>query len=207
MTPQERAQALASIIGISTSEWKGNCMSIATKAVESGFVEGFPRYGMYFGEVSPDSYFASRNTLGCCRHGWVALKGGGVFDPTRWVFEAVEPYIYEGPAGMDYDYGMARFRMMFRPHGNRRCPRFVEGANCHRLPDDPLLAMFIRAVCDLEDGVDSLTVEQVFWLANRIPAELGSNTLQVFSWIESIGHRAFIPIDFQPDKMLAAGIC
>lgn len=40
--------------------------------------------------------FYTRSKAGFCRHGWVELEDGCVLDPTRWVFEHVEPYIYVG---------------------------------------------------------------------------------------------------------------
>jgi hypothetical protein len=198
MTPQQqRAMALAEKIGVPTKIWPGKCYTIASAALDSGFITGTLCYGMYAGKVANGSYFDGHTINGFCRHGWVQREDGSIFDPTRWVFEDVQPYIYEGAAGRDYDYGMERFKMMFDRSIRIPCPAFEPDTPTYDLPDNNYLALFIKAVCGIPTGSTKMSRNQAFWLANRLPRQLGSNTSQVFEWLVCQGLKAYIPIDFQ----------
>jgi hypothetical protein len=85
-------------IGIPAEEWKGRCFEIATKMVKAGLVEGEPIYGHWVGPISRSSHFAERRNTGFTNHGWVLVNEEKqlVVDPTRWVFEARNPYIFIG---------------------------------------------------------------------------------------------------------------
>lgn len=76
--------------------WPGNCYAIACAVAKAKLVDGEAVYGHWTGDVHPKSMFYARSRAGFCRHGWVQLSDGRVFDATRWVFENVPPYIYIG---------------------------------------------------------------------------------------------------------------
>jgi len=78
------------------SAWLARCYEISCKIVEAKLVDGDAVYGHWVGNVAPGSHFAGRTSTGFVRHGWILLKDGRVLDPTRWVFEDVEPYLYVG---------------------------------------------------------------------------------------------------------------
>jgi hypothetical protein len=84
-------------LGEKAKTWVARCYEISCRIVAAGLVDGTAVYGHWVGDVSPQSYFASRSrSLPFVNHGWIVLNNGRVLDPTRWVFEAVPPYIYVG---------------------------------------------------------------------------------------------------------------
>lgn len=97
------AQAVADAIQVPLHEWPGNCYAIACAVLKSGMVRGRATYGHYYGYISPLSIpFGGRKWS---RHGWITRRKT-IVDPTRWVFEAVKPYIYVGPVN-DADYDLS----------------------------------------------------------------------------------------------------
>lgn len=83
-------------LGEKAETWAGRCYEIASRIVKAGLVDGEAVYGHWIGRVHPRSYFGKRANLPFVAHGWVLLKDGRVLDPTRWAFEAVEPYLFVG---------------------------------------------------------------------------------------------------------------
>lgn len=85
--------------GIAVDDWPGNCYAIAVALVESGLLpDRFEAvYGHWTGPISSRSRFADRRALGFTGHGWALDPDSGtVVDPTRWVFEHADPYIFVG---------------------------------------------------------------------------------------------------------------
>ena len=95
-------------------KWPGNCYGIAQAMVEAKVVRGKAIYGHYHGYINSKSIFAGRPFT---HHGWISCPRGGVLvDPTRWVFECAQPYIYLGTtADPDYDAGGNWLRMQMLP--------------------------------------------------------------------------------------------
>lgn len=83
-------------IGEKAQAWVARCYEISCAIVKAGLVDGDAVYGHWIGPVSPKSHFARARGLPFVPHGWILLKDGRVLDPTRWVFENVEPYLYVG---------------------------------------------------------------------------------------------------------------
>lgn len=84
-------------IGEPANAWAGRCYEISCKIVKAGLIDGGEAvYGHWVGPVHPESRFANRRGLPFVLHGWIQLEDGCVIDPTRWVFEHVEPYLYVG---------------------------------------------------------------------------------------------------------------
>lgn len=107
------------VIGQRASKWKGNCYGIAGALVAKKLVEGVAVYGLYHGHIAKTSMFAGQPFA---RHGWVLAPDGTVIDPTRWVFEDVEPYIFEGhprshpPACLDFEVSDDEFTCVHCGH-------------------------------------------------------------------------------------------
>lgn len=184
------------VIGKTAEEWKGNCYAVASACLERGVVEGSLRYGLYTGPVSPASMFHKEGGRPFFRHGWVALPGGMVWDPTRWVFEAARPYVFVGPAE-DYDFAMAGLKRHLL--GNRPCPEPKPGERELRLPDSPLLASMIVSLCGLDS--EKVGVGQLFWLSNLSPGSMGGQARNFYRWLEKEGLLGFVPIDYQRSEM------
>lgn len=87
-------EAIAQAIDFPLDDWAGNCFAVACQINERLGLGFKPQYGHFRGWVSPLSMFTSRErALGWCNHGWPVTGAGVVVDPTRFVFEAKEPYI------------------------------------------------------------------------------------------------------------------
>ena len=89
-------EEVAKAINLFPEDWKGKCMQIASAMVEKGLVEGVVVYGHWIGPFASGTIFSDRAKMGFTHHGWVSTPGNKVIDPTRWVFENVEPYIFQG---------------------------------------------------------------------------------------------------------------
>lgn len=81
-------------IDLKAEDWHGNCYAVSIAILRAGLVEGVPRYGHYYGPVSPNGFWKSRVKQPFMRHGWIELNDGRVFDATRWSFENKPPYLH-----------------------------------------------------------------------------------------------------------------
>jgi len=180
------AQQVAKAIKIPVKKWPGRCHEIACAMLKAGLVEGKDRYGHYFGPIADDcEKFGGRAFT---HHGWIE-SGDKIIDPTRWVFENVDPYIYIGPKDdPDYDFGGNRLRkMMMKP-----CPPFDKAHKVYKLPDH------LKAYCQLMIGTDRDEVSgaQAMWLANLPLDILDDRAEPLFRWIaEGVGLPGLIPMD------------
>ena len=99
-TKMKSAQAVAEAIGCPIENWPGQCYGIASALLRHSIVTDETaelRYGHWTGPVSEDCSVESFKSGPFQRHGWVAILGDDesrIIDPTRWVFEGRDPYIY-----------------------------------------------------------------------------------------------------------------
>ncbi len=182
-------------IGIPAKDWEGNCYGVACLILKHKLVQGSPVYGLYLGEINPDGYWESRSGSPAVHHGWIDLKDGGILDPTRWSFEAVNPYLfYSRDASLEeYD----AWGMKTRQYNRRPPPAIQPGEKMVSLklskPDSALvLSLFGERKTPAKIA---LSISQLFWLANLSPLDLGSSAERIFDAIEKVGHKSFIPID------------
>lgn len=180
------------VIGLAPSLWAGQCYGIALAVVETGLVDGRARYGHWLGPVAPGTLFSRRPLV---PHGWIEKAAGIVVDPTRWVFEDVSPYIYEGPND-HYDVVGNAWRMANLtppPHWNDAEPQ-----RHYPLPRDAAahVALLLRYP-DLVSSAASarLSLGQRFWLLNLAPVLLEPHTRAIFQAAVTVGDAALIPID------------
>jgi hypothetical protein len=174
--------------GEDARDWAGFCYAIACAIVEKGLVDGIAVYGHWLGPINEKSNFAHMRNLGFCRHGWVVRGDGTIVDPTRWVFEAVEPYVYEGPSNGLYDEGWNELRRTMCGY----CPD----------PDQSSKVFELKLSLDAARVVTNLTmrdrglvdVKQLSWLANVPYDMLMPYTAEIFLAIEKVA-PAFVPID------------
>lgn len=170
-----------------TAAWPGNCHAVSCALLSCGLIEGTARYGHYYGPVSPGGPFSA--TAPFHRHGWIELPGGEeVVDPTRWVFQRAEPYLYLGPYDSSYDPGMQRLKSaMLRPPPGVSPGEAVVALDLTIPASDHLEAMVGR-------GRD-LSLGQVFWVANLPLYMLGKHAAEVYAAIGKAGHKALVPCD------------
>ena len=177
--------AVAGAIGIPVCRWPGNCHLIACKMLEHKLVRGKSRYGHYHGFIHPDSKFGGRQFT---HHGWIERRTT-IVDPTRWVFECAEPYIYVGPKDDDdYDFGGNRLRqMMLKPP-----PPFNAKYKIYTVPKP--LRLFVATMLGRTEP--EICAPQVMWLANLPLNYLEDKATPLFEWIaDDVGIPGFIPID------------
>lgn len=174
---------VARAIKVPIKQWPGNCYAIACKMVAADLVVGAPVYGLWVGWIATDCLFAGRPFT---HHGWIETVDG-VVDPTRWVFEGVTPYIYDGLIDDNYDKGGDRVRSAMR------------GPFPAAKPGE-YLAPVPQAVRDVVEPFaevpQAIAVPQACWLAGLPLSWLGDDGAHtLFTWIVKTGWGAMIPID------------
>src|SRR5262245_4545237 len=97
-------------VGEPAEDWEARCYEIACHAANIIGPEATAVYGHWLGPVSREGYWAQRAGHPFIPHGWVLLRDGRVLDPTRWSFEAVQPYLFLSVPGPEYDEGGNKMR-------------------------------------------------------------------------------------------------
>jgi len=176
---------IGKIIGIPISEWPGKCHEIADLLLKHKIVDGRLQYGMYCGPISNKSIFAGRVMA---HHGWIRNKGT-IIDPTRWVFENKEPYIYFVHASHeDYDFGGNRLRMQTMIP----CPPFNPKEKVYTL-EDPNVSQFLMTLLNNKD--EKISVTQLHWIADLDPKILSNFAKDIYQFLKDNELGACVPID------------
>lgn len=130
MTKIPTLKACEKTLGEKAETWIARCYEISCRIVEAGLVKGEAVYGHWLGPVHHRSHFAERSkSLPFIQHGWIRLEDGTVLDPTRWVFEARKPYLYEGVEPDDFSVDRCEDCEMLEEehvvlHDNGSCEEF-----------------------------------------------------------------------------------
>jgi hypothetical protein len=193
--------------GIPISNWPGSCYAVAEAIVRRELVPGELCYGIWLGFIHSDSLFAGRPFS---HHAWIE-DGDTVIDPTRWVFECKEPYLFTGAVERhEYDRGGNVLREAFRTPCPPNDPddtqydliSFVSEGDKPGLSDAPAIVVstlvYPETVIDGDlDGcaLKPLSKWQVFWVANTPLDLLGAYAAEIYQWICDIGLKAAIPLD------------
>lgn len=182
-------------IGIPAKKWSKRCYEISCAILNSGIIDGLAVYGHYNGLVVEGSPFYKKTFI---RHGWIVTPDGKIIDPTRWVFECVEPYIFVAKESHpDYDRGGEAFRNFFQSVVPIPVPEFnPESKVIFELEDEEYKLLF-SAILGLDDVCDRVCVEQFFWAANRPLGTLKDMAKPLYIWLEEKGYSGFIPIDYR----------
>lgn len=175
-------------IGVPIEKWAGNCHGIASDFLAAGLPNAFETgrlvRGHWRGKVAAGTLFDHGSDF--VPHSWISLGPHIVCDPTRFVFEGVDPYVYIGP---DTHYDPAGQMLRLEHYAARPCPPAG--------PDEPLykiqIDMDVARALDLSST--SLTKKQIFWIANLPLAVLGTAAKDVLGAIAKAGFKAFIPVD------------
>lgn len=182
-------QKIEKVLGIKAERWKGKCHLIATQLVEKGLIKGRAVYGHWLGPISRKSFFKTRRSLPFIHHGWIVTKDGKIIDPTRWVFEAVKPYIYFGKNDY-YDEGGDKFRKAME----RPCPAYnKKSKHLSFFIKDTEASNYVLEI--LDTTADKVTLDHAAWLGNLSIITLGKFAKDVYQWLNSIGLKAIVPID------------
>jgi len=187
MSAKEVATAIGVPIHGPGEDWEGNCHGIALAMLEAGLVpDGKLQYGLWWGRIAPGSVFEGRPFT---HHGWIKRADGTIVDPTRWVFEGAEPYVWEGRNSGEYDFGGNRLKSMTIGQPPAYAPgRDVSLVLCTDTQG------FVRTLLNNSD--DRLSVPQVFWLANLPLGSLDeSATRELYEALVRADLEGLIPID------------
>jgi hypothetical protein len=182
-------------VGEPATAWGSRCHEIATKIVGSGLVPGAKAvYGLWIGPISPQSTFRARPFT---HHGWIRLPDGSILDPTRWAFEAVEPYLYHGPND-HYDPGGNKIHRLLFGEVPPYDPEERQYEFTQQLLSGPawtLVEKLVEADLNMEQEPGTLCMRQVAYLANLPPALLNEHAKEIYRALEQLGCKAFIGID------------
>lgn len=184
---------LAERIGVALDRWPGNCYAVAAACVDSGGIPGEAQYGAYYGPVSTKSIFNAHQ--GYIRHGWVRLADGRIFDPLRWEFEGVAPYVYITPGqSKEYDLGGDVLRGAMQG----ACPPVDMAKAEFSLPKGKLLWWMLAQIPNaMETATTRVDPGVAFWFANLPRSVLGSRAKGVYRWVAGLTDysKSMIPID------------
>ncbi len=198
--PIPTVEIVEKVLGMEASRWKDKCHQIACAMLDAGLVTGVERYGHYYGPVAAGY---GRRALPFQRHGWIEAPDGQVIDPTRWVFEMVDPYIYHGP-GDDYDAGKQRLiASRVGPYPGLHDPA-TESKNltaAQREANRKVIKLAVSGpakeqLVELTGGqVSDFSINQVYWLAHLPVSWLGEHAPAIYGAIARAGYKAMIPYD------------
>jgi len=185
------------------NRWKGNCYCIASKIVNEDVLMTDCRavYGHYLGPVSSKSIFKSRRNMPFINHGWIVLSNGDIIDPTRWVFEAKEPYIafmdsMDDVAIDEYDEGGNEWReanMSPAPLYRKDDRQFPFTMKDFDKLDGRTYVLSLLG--DKRENIKEICLDQIFWLANLSLDILGIHVREIYAYIVGMDQVSFIPID------------
>ncbi len=183
--PEEIAEA----IDFPLERWQGNCFAVAQALVDNGVFEGRAVYGHYLGPVARGGFFKTTRLFQ--RHGWVILDyDGRILDPTRWVFENAEPYIYLTLGNdAEYDEGGNRWRDDNEPS----LPQWSE--DDRRIDLELGIEAEEIVVGALTGGPPWLTYPLLMWLANLSLDRLQPHAKEIYDALATAGQKAMVPWD------------
>jgi len=213
-------------IGVPVKDWSGQCYAVACAILRAKLLKGRPAYGHWIGDVHPKSPFYERTRVPFQRHGWIVVEERGphaerpglIVDPTRWVFEAKEPYIFVGSPVI--------------VTAETECEECGYTEDAHD-PDDeaPSCGEFVRPKWPYDEGGDQLrsatqrpmpeyqtgektfhlrlplavklrlglphkpTDRQLFWLANLPYVVMGRDAWAICQALALAGHTGYVPQD------------
>ncbi len=203
-------------------DWVARCYEVASAMVEAKLVKGHAVYGHWLGAVDDDSPFAGKPVI---HHGWVLGQDGLVVDPTRWVFEAVKPYIFVGypPAADDFDPAAWPY-----DEGGDQLRRAMRGPCPVVTPDDETVELQLTSkaartsVMDLvgragwvspssrravRDGSPlKLSKAQLVWLGNAPYDDFQGHAPAVYQAFKRLKRLAIIPMDHIERARREAGV-
>jgi hypothetical protein len=185
---------VAKTLAVKLKEWPGNCYAIASMMVKADMIPGGKaRYGHWLGPVAPHTMF---DGVPLVRHGWVEYQNDDdvtiIVDPTRWVFEGSDPYIYQCPDFEGYyDRGGNSFRLGLMM--DREVPENDGKGDQYLLPPGSVG----KAISEILEGYEgaNINMDQLGYVANQSLQVLGDHGKAIFKWIQKYKQKAMIPID------------
>jgi hypothetical protein len=186
-------EAIEKQCGEPASAWVARCYEIACHAAKL-YDGAVAVYGHWLGDVEPESFFGSSRMLPFIQHGWVLLADGRILDPTRWVFEAVEPYIWAGENDGSYDEGGNGWRKAMHPDAPAYDPH-EEQVDRTKVGMLEWVALVRLAMGEQADMQEPLCFPQLLWVANLPPADMGALAPDVYRALDKMKLLSLMPLD------------
>lgn len=184
-------------MGWPVEDWKGRCYEVACNIVDDCIVDGEAEYGLYHGPVAEGFYFDHTQIVQ--RHGWIRKANGDIIDPTLWVFLGAKPFIAKIPHddGLQahYDLGGARWRRQVC--GDSPPPAFTGKGRAIVFEDMQLHDPEYSDIVLLLGAEPPWDLQQLAWLGNRTPEELGPGVRDIYAGLLRVRCIAMIPLDFR----------
>lgn len=172
------------------SEWAGQCYAVSVSLLDYGIIKGYARYGSYTGYIDPESMFYDEcHESGVSRHGWIELEDGTIVDPTRWVFEHKEPYIYVGKNDC-YEADPYTSYDIHRQH--EKPPVYKKSSTNVVLSISDSARHMMHKVLREDRDENSFTRAQLFWLCKANPIEYGVYRVEIYEALKKAGMRPHI---------------
>lgn len=183
-------EAIAKAINWETKKWVANCYAVSCAIVEAGLVKGKAVFGKYHGKIHEDSFF---DQAPFTNHGWILTEDGKILDPTRWVFEAVEPYMYvTTPDDKEYDRGSNVIRDVIA--SIQEAPIFDDSGRVIDVKDEEV-ENYLSMLLGKNKVANKISLNQAMCIASSSINTLGNAAKPLFTWFEANGLKAFVPID------------
>lgn len=185
------ATTVADAIQCPLAKWPGQCFAIASQLVKAYRLKGTAVYGMFVGKIDLKSHFGHRQH-GLTQHGWIRMKSGVLVDPTRWVFEAVKPYIFVTTDTNHSDYDEGANTALEIAQVARQNSGLVKKGNDIAIPKG--LQVVVSKLLN-DSARTGISASEAFAVANTPLKQLGSNAKAVYAWLAKANLKALIPID------------
>jgi hypothetical protein len=182
------AQVVAQAIGIPTDKWAGNCYQIACAMLTAKLLKGRACYGHYLGDMSKSELFNGRVFT---HHGWIETPDGGIVDPTRWVFDNVQPYIFQAAKiPKEYDEGGNRLLLAKQ----RPAPSHNTAERLTAMPEGEGRGLILALLGRTEPQTE-LCLSELFWLGNLSLLVLKDSAKLLYTALLEMDCKAMIPYD------------
>ena len=176
------------------NKWHSNCYAVSEaiyKYIDIDWLELV--YWKWNWFISADSSFDKWIS----NHGWLEFrlwKSTIVIDPTRWVFEWVEPYIYINMISSEYDRAAQKFQAMIRWNKVTSIPKpevndKIKEISFWKEIDDFLFNNLLKW------KYNYYTVRNIMYIANTPVVDLKPYEKEILEILEEEWFDAFIPID------------
>ena len=209
MRPQQlTVERIEFELDLPVKHWPGNCYSIACGILRAKLIEGIAVYGHYYGPIADGGYFQPRKFT---QHGWIVTPDYTLVDPTRWVFEDVDPYIFVADSAArkrasktkrldvntlndEYDISGDAIRQLMRGP----CPPFdrtrvLKKKYSFELKDKAALKFVMGELGD----PPLWTHEQLHWIATMSLSKLGVHAKPIYEALVEGNLAVYIPIDYR----------
>ena len=182
----------------SLESWKMNCYAVSSELYDC-FVDKYEWlelvYGKWLWYIDERSVFSKW----IANHGWLEFKVWNntyVIDPTRWVFEWTEAYIYINKKWSEYDRASQYFQKSMRNFKISAIPLKKNNDNIIDISFWKEIDSFIFETI-LNSEYNYYTIRSINYIANTPVDLLWKYTIDIFDILKENWYNSFIPIDTQ----------